>query len=82
MPTPQAFIPILLVAFIVLYLFSKRKDKKAKTKIAWMLLISCIAITVAVHEFIGMDANIDVFWPFGLVAAICIIWLIALKTQK
>jgi len=78
----HAFIPILLIVFIVIYFFSKRKDKKAKTRIAWMLLISCSAIIVAGKELSGTDKFMDAFWPFGLVAGICVIWLIALKTQK
>jgi drug/metabolite transporter (DMT)-like permease len=76
------FIPIILILFIVIYLFSKRKDKKTKTRIAWMLLISCGAIVVAGNEFLGIDKSMDALWPFGLVAGICVIWLIALKTQQ
>ena len=76
-----AFIPIFLILFIVLYLFSKRKDKKTKTRIAWMLLISCGAIVAAGNEFLGIEES-DVLWPFGLVAGICVVWLIALKTQQ
>lgn len=77
----EALIPVLLIAFIALYFFAKRKDKKVKTRIAWMLLISCAGIIVAGYEYLGQDYS-NVLWPFGTMGGICIIWLIALKTQK
>ncbi len=77
-----ALIPIFLISFILLYLFAKRKDKRTKTRIAWMLLISCGAIVAAGNEFLGLEDSMDVLWPFGAVAGVCVIWLIALKTQQ
>ena len=47
-----------------------------------MLLISCGAIVAAGNEFLGLEDSMDVLWPFGAVAGVCVIWLIALKTQQ
>ena len=76
-----ALIPIILGALFVWYLISIRKDKKAKTRIAWMLLIPCLVIIAAGYKILGPESN-EALWPFGTVAAICVVWLIALSTQK
>lgn len=77
-----ALAPVVLIALIALYFFSRRKDKKTKTRLAWMLLISCSAIIVAANEFLGKEEAVEGLWPFGSVAAVSLVWLIALKTQK
>ena len=77
-----ALIPILLILFVILYLPFKRKDIKTKTRIAWMLLISCSVIIGAGYQFLGREETMEKLWPFSLVVGICIIWLLALRTKK
>lgn len=50
-----ALIPFLIIAFIVIFLFAKRKDKSVKKRIAWMVLVPCIAIIVYLQEFSGIN---------------------------
>jgi len=70
-----AFIPFLIIAFIVIFLFAKRKDKSVKKRIAWMVLVPCIAIIVYLQQFSGInqkDLN-DWLMPFSVAGAICVI---------
>jgi bacteriorhodopsin len=79
-----AFIPVLIIAFIVIFFFAKRKDKAVKKRKAWMILVPCIAIIVYLQQFSGIDQKDlnDLLMPFSAAAGICVIWLIALSTQK
>ena len=82
MDNVQALIPIFLVVFIVVFFFAKRKDKKVKTRIAWMLLVPCGVVVLVASQLLGAEDYMDAVMPFGAAVVICIVWLIALGTQK